>query len=222
MRPYSPTDKRGVGKWDYGVAFQWRGVSRLILDFRKTFTMQGDGKVASGQAGLMQLVVSDLFRFIRTGAQLSRDFSVKISYIEVYNERVRDLLSEDYDDNVSHGTPVGATPVMHNSGPEVQIRSSENGEVSMNCISKDVKSVDEAMNLFVTGNGNRVVSKKDSSRHSSRSHAIFRITVESSESDLGPGAEVLRVADFNLVDLAGSEAGTWGKRSKDAPKVNQG
>lgn len=191
----------------------------------KTYTMQGDGQAMSGQAGLIQLVVADLFRFMRMGAQASREFIVKVSYVEVYNERVRDLLSEDAGDNISSGTPTGATPVIQNGGPEVQLRTNANGEIIMNSIIKEVKTVDEAMQLLIFGNTNRVVARTDMNKHSSRSHAIYRLSVESFDKNLGPGAELVRLADFNLVDLAGSEgvksAGTSGKRQKEGAKINQ-
>lgn len=187
--------------------------------------MQGSGKAASGQAGIIQLVVSDLFRFMRMGAQTSREFNVKVSYVEVYNERIRDLLSDDAGDNVSNGTPIGATPVIQTGGPEVQLRTNAKGEVIVNSTIREVKTVEEALELLIFGNTNRVVAKTDMNRHSSRSHAIYRLTVESYEKELGPGAEMVRLADFNLVDLAGSEgvnsAGTSGKRKKEGSKINQ-
>ena len=189
----------------------------------KTFTMQGDGKAQSGQAGIIQLVVSDLFRFSRMGAQSSREFIIKVSYVEVYNERVRDLLAEDAGDNASQGTPQG-TPVLLNV-PEIQIRTSSAGEVTMNCVTKQVHTVEDVLELLIYGNSNRVVAKTDMNNHSSRSHAIFRLTVQSAEKGLGMGADVVRIADFNLVDLAGSEStkqsSATGKRQKEGAKINQ-
>lgn len=189
----------------------------------KTYTMQGDGKAQSGQAGIIQLVVSDLFRFSRMGAQSSREFVIKVSYVEVYNERVRDLLAEDAGDNASQGTPQG-TPVLLNV-PEVHIRTSATGEVTMNCITKQVHTVEDVLELLIYGNSNRVVAKTDMNNHSSRSHAIFRLTVQSAEKGLGIGADVVRIGDFNLVDLAGSEStkqsSSNGKRQKEGAKINQ-
>ena len=185
--------------------------------------MQGDGKAQSGQAGIIQLVISDLFRFSRMGVQSSREFIIKVSYVEVYNERVRDLLAEDAGDNASQGTPQG-TPVLL-TVPEVQIRTSATGEVTMNCITKQVHTVEDVLELLVYGNSNRVVAKTDMNNHSSRSHAIFRLTVQSAEKGLGMGADVVRIADFNLVDLAGSEStkqnSSNGKRQKEGAKINQ-
>lgn len=187
--------------------------------------MQGDGKAQSGQAGIIQLVVSDLFRFSRMGAQSSRDFIIKVSYVEVYNERIRDLLSEDAGDTASQGTPQGTAALASSNAPDIQIRTSSTGEVTMNCVTKEVHTVEDVLELLIYGNSQRVVAKTDMNNHSSRSHAIFRLTVQSQERDLGPGAEVLRLADFNLVDLAGSEnakvSNVSGKRQKEGAKINQ-
>eukprot|EP00934_Nitzschia_sp_Nitz4_P004306 Nitzschia sp. Nitz4//scaffold57_size113557//37246//40205//NITZ4_003987-RA/size113557-augustus-gene-0.169-mRNA-1//1//CDS//3329554834//4296//frame0 len=192
----------------------------------KTFTMQGDGRVQGGQAGIIQLIASDLFRFMRMGAQQSRDFTVKVSYIEVYNERLRDLLSDESSDTASQGTPTGmpsTSNVVTGTTPEVQIRTSGTGEIALTATTKVVHTSEEILELLLHGNGHRVVARTDMNQHSSRSHAIFRISVESSERDVGPGAEIVRVADFNLVDLAGSEKTTSSnaKRRKEGAKINQ-
>jgi hypothetical protein len=185
--------------------------------------MQGDGQAQSGQAGIIQLVVSDLFRFSRMGGNSSRDFSIKVSYVEVYNERIRDLLSDDVGDTTSQGTPQGGPVVL--SGDDIQIRVSGAGEVTMNCVTRRVITVEDVLELLILGNSNRVVAKTDMNNHSSRSHAIFRITVESSPKGVGMGAEVMRVADFNLVDLAGSESskasGSSAGRQKEGASINQ-
>lgn len=186
--------------------------------------MQGDGKAQSGQAGIIQLVVSDMFRFMRMGAQSSRDFVIKVSYVEIYNERLRDLLSDDLGDNTSQGTPPGGTPAS-NGNSEVQIRTNAKGEVALTAETRLVHTVEDVLELLIYGNSQRVVARTDMNNHSSRSHAVFRLTVESSAKDVGPGAEVVRVADFNLVDLAGSEssktANTTGKRQAEGGKINQ-
>lgn len=185
--------------------------------------MQGDGKAQRGQAGIIQLVVGDIFRSSRLGEQSSRNFAITVSYVEVYNERVRDLLSDEAGDNSSQGSLEG-TPVLLN-GSEVQIRTGPDGGISLNCVTKQIYAVDDALELLVLGNSNRVVAKTDANNHSSRSHAIFRINVQSTSKDIGRGGDILRLADFNLVDLAGSEGasavGANTKRQKEGSKINQ-
>jgi hypothetical protein len=193
----------------------------------KTFTMQGDGKRHSGQAGVIQLVVSDLFRFMRQGQAGKRDFLFKVCYVEVYNERIRDLLSDDVDSTASHGTPPSSAQ-RSSTTEKVAIRTTASGDVVMDCVQTEVKSADEVLDLLVNGNAQRVVAKTDMNNHSSRSHAIFRISVESREKQNQPGGDgdvVLRVSDFNLVDLAGSESvkvsNTAGLRQREGAHVNQ-
>jgi kinesin family protein 11 len=157
------------------------------------------------------------------GENSSRDFSIKVSYVEVYNERIRDLLADDVGDTTSQGTPQGGPMVLN--GDDIQIRVSGTGEVTMNCVTRRVITVEDVLELLILGNSNRVVAKTDMNNHSSRSHAIFRITVESSAKGVGVGAEVMRVADFNLVDLAGSESSkasaSSAARQKEGAKINQ-
>jgi Kinesin motor domain len=186
--------------------------------------MQGDGKAGGGQAGIIQSVISDIFRFSRIGEHSSRNFTMNICYVEVYNERVRDLLSDDVGDNYSQGTPT-ETPAAHD-GPEVQIQTGPSGEVILNCVTKQIQTIDDALELLVLGNSNRIVAKTNANIHSSRSHAIFRINVQSTSKENGPGAELLRIADFFLVDLAGSEStkgvGANTNRQKESANIEQG
>jgi Kinesin motor domain len=186
--------------------------------------MQGDGKPVGGQGGIIQSVLSDIFRFSKMSEHISRSFSINVSYVEVYNERVRDLLSDEAGDNYSQGTPTGLPVVLN--GSQVEIQTGTAGEIILNCITKQIYTVEDALELLAYGNSSRVVAKTNANNHSSRSHAIFRINVQSSSKDTGVGAEILRLADFNLVDLAGSESvkniGTNISRHKEAHKINQG
>jgi hypothetical protein len=177
----------------------------------KTFTMQGDGKAQSGQAGIVQLVASDLFRFMRQGETARRDFVVKVSYFEIYNEKIRDLLSNDSGSCQSEGAEDRRNSPSLSSDEDVKIRTNANGEIVMNVTQPEVKNVDEVLELLIEGNTLRVVAATDMNTHSSRSHAIFRLSVESRSPDQvvhldSPLYDVVRVADFNLVDLAGSES----------------
>eukprot|EP00538_Stauroneis_constricta_P000327 CAMPEP_0119545576 /NCGR_PEP_ID=MMETSP1352-20130426/282_1 /TAXON_ID=265584 /ORGANISM="Stauroneis constricta, Strain CCMP1120" /LENGTH=960 /DNA_ID=CAMNT_0007590135 /DNA_START=710 /DNA_END=3595 /DNA_ORIENTATION=- len=193
----------------------------------KTFTMQGDGKAASGQAGIIQLVASDLFRFMRQGPAMKRDFTVKVSYIEIYNEKIRDLLCES---NANSGSsPMSASS---SSAPEITIRTTANGDIAVNCTQKEVENVDQVLELLIAGNQRRIVAETNRNMHSSRSHAIFRLNVESRSKGMtsvvtAPDAsgELVRVSDFNLVDLAGSESlkhsGNNTVRQKEGININQ-
>jgi len=191
----------------------------------KTFTMQGEGKIGSGKAGIIQLVASDLFRLMGKGEALERDFQVKVSYFEIYNEKIRDLLLSDAEivpaDTNGHGA---------NRSDQVQIRTNANGEIVVNVEQKNVDNAEEALQLLVQGNACRTVAATDMNSHSSRSHAVFRLTVESrcmnkQKPVENQGTESLRVSDFNLVDLAGSESvkatNATGNRKREGATINQ-
>lgn len=193
--------------------------------------MQGDGKRSGGQAGIIQLVTSDMFRFMKQGASLQREFVVKVSYIEIYNETIRDLLSDDAGSQISHGENPASPPRKQDRRgshlDRVNIRTTASGEVFVNALQNEVSSADEVLDYLVVGNSQRKVAKTDMNQHSSRSHAIFRLTVESRlKDDVESGNdEVVRIADFNLVDLAGSESvkmsGTTGIRQREGANINQ-
>mmetsp|Transcript_29307 Transcript_29307/g.79322 ORF Transcript_29307/g.79322 Transcript_29307/m.79322 type:complete len:770 (+) Transcript_29307:261-2570(+) len=187
----------------------------------KTFTMQGEGKIGSGKAGIIQLVTSDIFRFMGKGSALQRDFKVKVSYFEIYNEKIRDLLSTETE-NASADNPA--------RNEQVQIRTSATGEIVVNVEQKHVGNVDEALELLVHGNACRTVAATDMNSHSSRSHAVFRLTIESRSTEeqhkVGKqDQEILRVSDFNLVDLAGSESlkatNATGHRKREGGTINK-
>ena len=172
----------------------------------KTFTMQGEGKIGSGQAGIIQLVASDLFRFMRKGEATKRDFGVKVSYFEIYNEKIRDLLSDDAESASSD-----SNSLRTNQSDQVKIRTNADGEIVVNVEKKHVFSVDETLALLIQGNAHRTVAATDMNAQSSRSHSVFRLTVESRSVDEqqpveSQGQKIFRVSDFNLVDLAGSES----------------
>jgi len=194
----------------------------------KTYTMQGDGKRSGGQAGIIQLVTSDVFRFMKQGASMKREFVVKVSYIEIYNETIRDLLSDDPGSTMSHGSnPPTKKDQQGSHLDRVSIRTTASGELVINSIQSEVTSVDQVLEYLISGNAQRKVAKTDMNSHSSRSHAVFRLTVESrlKENIESGNDEIIRISDFNLVDLAGSESvkasNTTGIRLREGAKINQ-
>ncbi|XP_065844542.1 kinesin-II 95 kDa subunit-like isoform X1 [Oscarella lobularis] len=168
----------------------------------KTYTMEGL-RNDPDQRG----VIPNSFDHIFTHIARSHDqqYLVRASYLEIYQEEVRDLLSKDQKKRLE----LRERP---DTGVYVKDLSS--------FVTKGVKEIEHVMNV---GNQNRSVGRTNMNEHSSRSHAIFIITVECSEMG-ADGENHIRVGKLNLVDLAGSErqskTGSEGERFKEATKIN--
>ncbi|KAK7292122.1 hypothetical protein RIF29_07835 [Crotalaria pallida] len=144
----------------------------------KTYTMLGTLE----NPGVMVLAIKDLFNKIR---QRSFDGShvVHLSYLEVYNETVRDLLSP---------------------GRPLVLREDKQGIVAAGLTQYRAYSTDEVMALLQQGNQNRTTEPTRANETSSRSHAILQVAVEYRVRDTSMNV-VNRVGKLSLIDLAGSE-----------------
>ncbi|XP_064829223.1 kinesin-like protein KIF3A isoform X3 [Oncorhynchus masou masou] len=132
-------------------------------------------------------------------------FLVRVSYLEIYNEEVRDLLGKDQMQRLE---------VKERPDVGVYIKDLS-GYV--------VNNADDMDRIMTMGHKNRSVGSTNMNEHSSRSHAIFTITIESSEKGVD-GDQHVRMGKLHLVDLAGSErqgkTGATGQRLKEATKIN--
>ncbi|XP_034383154.1 kinesin-like protein KIF3C isoform X2 [Cyclopterus lumpus] len=171
----------------------------------KTYTMQG-AWMDPQKRGVIPNAFDHIFTHI-SRSQSDKQYLVRASYLEIYLEEVLDLLDPN------HGN---ARPLELRESPEsgVYVRD------LTSCVCKSIKEIEEVMNV---GNQARAVAATDMNEHSSRSHALFLITVECSQP--GPdGRKHIRVGRLNLVDLAGSErqakTGVQGERLKEAAKIN--
>nr|DBA21953.1 TPA: hypothetical protein GDO54_013059 [Pyxicephalus adspersus] len=168
----------------------------------KTYTMEGIRNDPEKRG-----VIPNSFEHIFTHISRSQNqqYLVRASYLEIYQEEIRDLLSKDQ----SKRLELKERP---DTGIYVKDLSS--------FVTKSVKEIEHVMNV---GNQNRSVGATNMNEHSSRSHAIFMITIECSEVGLD-GENHIRVGKLNLVDLAGSErqakTGAQGERLKEATKIN--
>ncbi|XP_053309333.1 kinesin-like protein KIF3B [Spea bombifrons] len=168
----------------------------------KTYTMEGVRNDPEKRG-----VIPNSFEHVFTHISRSQNqqYLVRASYLEIYQEEIRDLLSKDQ----SKRLELKERP---DTGVYVKDLSS--------FVTKSVKEIEHVMNV---GNQNRSVGATNMNEHSSRSHAIFMITVECSEVGLD-GENHIRVGKLNLVDLAGSErqtkTGAQGERLKEATKIN--
>uniref|UniRef100_A0A8D0DNC5 Kinesin-like protein n=1 Tax=Salvator merianae TaxID=96440 RepID=A0A8D0DNC5_SALMN len=168
----------------------------------KTYTMQGLW-AEPDQRGVIPLSFEHIFTHISRSQ--NQQYLVRASYLEIYQEEIRDLLAKDQSRRME---------LKENPETGVYIKDLSS------FVTKNVKEIEHVMNL---GEQSRAVGSTNMNEHSSRSHAIFVITVECSEA--GPdGQDHIRVGKLNLVDLAGSErqskTGGPGERPKEASKIN--
>ncbi|PFX24486.1 kinesin-II 95 kDa subunit-like [Stylophora pistillata] len=168
----------------------------------KTFTMEG---VRSDP--VLRGVIPNSFEHIFThiARTQNQQYLVRASYLEIYQEDIRDLLSKDQSRRLE---------LKERPDTGVYVKDLQS------FVCKSVKEIEHVMNV---GNQNRAVGATNMNEHSSRSHAIFIVTIECSE----PGADGenhIRVGKLNMVDLAGSErqtkTGATGERLKEATKIN--
>lgn len=177
----------------------------------KTYTMSGDMAEAFGLlsdgAGIIPRVLQSLFNKLEID---DSDSSVRCSFIELYNEELRDLLSADeggklkiYDDNSRKGH---ATTVVQ--GME----------------ERHIMNAAEGIKRLQEGSVRRQVAATKCNDLSSRSHTVFTITVHIKRT-LENGEDYLSAGKLNLVDLAGSEniqrSGAENKRAAEAGLINK-
>ncbi|XP_069620119.1 kinesin-like protein KIF3A isoform X2 [Ranitomeya imitator] len=169
----------------------------------KTFTMEGVRAVPELR-GIIPNSFAHVFGHIAKAEGDTR-FLVRVSYLEIYNEEVRDLLGKDQTQRLE---------VKERPDVGVYIKDLS-GYV--------VNNADDMDRIMTLGHKNRSVGATNMNEHSSRSHAIFTITIECSEKGADGNIHV-RMGKLHLVDLAGSErqakTGATGQRLKEATKIN--
>ncbi|CAI4037183.1 hypothetical protein SMKI_02G0500 [Saccharomyces mikatae IFO 1815] len=195
----------------------------------KTYTMSGDinilgdvqstDKLLLGEhAGIIPRVLVDLFKELST---LNREYSVKISFLELYNENLKDLLSDSDDDD----------PVVNDTKRQIRIFDNNNNNSSIMVKGMQeifINSAHEGLNLLMQGSLKRKVAATKCNDLSSRSHTVFTITtniVEQDSKDHGQNKNFVKIGKLNLVDLAGSEninrSGAENKRAQEAGLINK-
>ncbi|XP_022255004.1 kinesin-like protein unc-104 isoform X4 [Limulus polyphemus] len=170
----------------------------------KSFTMMG--KQEEGQEGIIPHICKDLFNRIKN-SDVDMMYSVEVSYMEIYCERVRDLLNPKNKNNLR----VREHPAL---GPYVEDLSK-----------LAVTSYEDINQLMDEGNKARTVAATNMNETSSRSHAVFTIIFTQRRQDKGTGLVAEKVSKISLVDLAGSEradsTGAQGTRLKEGANINK-
>ncbi|XP_076167984.1 kinesin family member unc-104 isoform X7 [Ptiloglossa arizonensis] len=171
----------------------------------KSYTMMG--KQEEGQEGIIPQICKDLFRKIGRNSNESLKYSVEVSYMEIYCERVRDLLNPKNKGNLR----VREHPLL---GPYVEDLSK-----------LAVMSYQDIHDLIDEGNKARTVAATNMNETSSRSHAVFTIFFTQQKQDSATGLVTEKVSKISLVDLAGSEradsTGAKGTRLKEGANINK-
>ncbi|XP_039984610.1 kinesin-like protein KIF1A isoform X1 [Xiphias gladius] len=172
----------------------------------KSYTMMGKQDVKD-QQGIIPLMCEDLFTKINDNTDNSMSYSVEVSYMEIYCERVRDLLNPK---NKGH-LRVREHPLM---GPYVEDLSK-----------LAVTSYNDIQDLMDSGNKARTVAATNMNETSSRSHAVFNIIFTQKRLDAETDNTSEKVSKVSLVDLAGSEradsTGAKGTRLKEGANINK-
>ncbi|KAI8997053.1 hypothetical protein BDB01DRAFT_769658 [Pilobolus umbonatus] len=169
----------------------------------KSYTMMGYGE----DKGIIPKTCSELFERITDLTTEHLKFQVEVSYIEIYNEKVRDLLNPGNKGNLK----VREHPTI---GPYVEDLSR-----------LVVNSFEDIDHLMTEGNKSRTVAATQMNETSSRSHAVFTLFLTSNRFDEVANLNTEKAARISLVDLAGSEransTGATGLRLKEGANINK-
>ncbi|XP_031208780.1 kinesin-like protein KIF18B [Mastomys coucha] len=165
----------------------------------KTHTMLG----REGEPGIMYLTTMELYRRLEA-RQEEKQFEVLISYLEVYNEQIHDLLEP--------------------KGPLTIREDPDKGVVVPGLSFHQPASAEQLLEMLTRGNCSRTQHPTDANATSSRSHAIFQIFVK--QQDRVPGlTQALQIAKMSLIDLAGSERASSthakGERLREGANINR-
>lgn len=177
----------------------------------------------SAQAGMIPRVLFWLFHELEKNAA---DYSVKVSYMELYNEELRDLLATDMSVPTGSAQPMskGSNVPTGDGGLKIFDDASKKGVFIQNLEETLVKNASDALALLTKGSHRRQIAATKFNDHSSRSHSVFSITVHIKETS-NMGDDLLKIGKLNLVDLAGSEnigrSGAENKRAREAGMINQ-
>ncbi|KAI4371281.1 hypothetical protein MLD38_019536 [Melastoma candidum] len=164
----------------------------------KTHTMHGDQR----SPGIIPLAIKDAFSIIQETP--NREFLLRVSYLEIYNEVVNDLFNP--------------------AGQNLRIREDAQGTFVEGVKEEVVLSPAHILSLIAAGEEHRHVGSTNFNLLSSRSHTIFTLTIESSPCGENSEGEAVTLSQLNLIDLAGSESSkveTTGVRRKEGSYINK-
>ena len=176
----------------------------------KTHTMMGS-QTDESQAGIIPRIVADIFSRIH-GASAKEEFTVKASYVEIYLEKIRDLLSRQQ-----------ATPGKGVNSKNLKIRHDKKGRgLFIEGVEEFyTTSAEEMLRLVLRGDSARATASTKMNATSSRSHSIFIITV--TQKNIVSGTS--KTGKLFVCDLAGSEmvkkTAATGNTLREAKQINK-
>jgi centromeric protein E len=185
----------------------------------KTFSMQG----TATNPGVIPLAITDIFSYIRETPH--REFLLRVSYLEIYNEKIHDLLAG----------PIIGMNGQAGAQEEIKLREdSKRGVYATPLKEEIVQSPTQLLRVIARGDNARRVAGTQFNARSSRSHAVVQIVVESRERVPGGPASIkdakraaiapggVRVSTLSLIDLAGSEKAAENKeRRTEGSHINK-
>ncbi|XP_059362676.1 kinesin-like protein kif7 [Carassius carassius] len=177
----------------------------------KTYTI-GESNISAfrdDDQGIIPRAVAEIFKLLDENDL--NDFSIRVSYMEVYKEVFRDLLE------------------VETASKDIHIREDEKGNVVLSGVKEcEVEGLDEVLSLLESGKTSRHTGATQMNPHSSRSHTIFTVLMEQRRGGSRAAAGTVQIlsSKFHFVDLAGSErilkTGNTGERLKESIQINSG
>uniref|UniRef100_A0A9I9CG39 Kinesin-like protein n=1 Tax=Cucumis melo TaxID=3656 RepID=A0A9I9CG39_CUCME len=182
----------------------------------KTYTMEGGmknkNKDLPAEAGVIPRAVRQIFDTLE---EQNADYSMKVTFLELYNEEITDLLAQEDQSRSAEEKQKKPISLMEDGKGAVVVRGLEE---------EAVYSLSEIYTLLERGSARRRTADTLLNKRSSRSHSIFSITLHIKESSVGD-EELIKCGKLNLVDLAGSEnisrSGAREARAREAGEINK-
>ncbi|XP_078062092.1 kinesin-like protein KIFC1 isoform X2 [Mustelus asterias] len=172
----------------------------------KTFTMEGPDDMTCDTKGMIPRAVDQIFSTAQELKTMGWTYKFTASFLEIYNETIRDLLVTKPEKNVEY-----EIKLLNNKSKQLHVTNLKYVTVTMK---------DQVHNLIAMAKANRSVAKTAANDHSSRSHSVFQLQIEGSNSD----RDLQCTSTLSLVDLAGSErldkSQSKGDRLREAQAIN--
>lgn len=208
----------------------------LTHSHARRYTMEGDLSPFHGtfapQAGIIPRTLYALFDKL---AEDRAEFSVRVSFVELYNEELRDLNALEFAEPLAAGQPMdnrSSAPTAASTGGaqagqgglRIYDDKAGTGVVIQGLEESLITCAEEGLRVLKRGSERRQIGATRCNEQSSRSHSIFTIVVHIKETARNGGEDLLKVGKLNLVDLAGSEnvgrSGAEKGRAREAGMIN--